>query len=108
MVSLSCLFSYSSLLWAIVKDSCFCVCLIVSLFRLSVVRLRSCFFSLQTLSVLYSNAQYDANHLLFPTVETENEVDIGQPATPFKPYEEPCSEALANCRAIRCPYGVER
>ena len=44
-------------------------------------------------------------------LSTENEIDVGPAETPYKPgpYEnDPCGEANANCRAISCPYGIER
>ena len=37
-----------------------------------------------------------------------NEIPVEEPATPYKPVQDSCAESLANCRAIRCPYGVER
>ncbi|XP_046445127.1 papilin-like isoform X2 [Daphnia pulex] len=44
-----------------------------------------------------------------PSTSNENEIDVGPPESNNKPYDsEPCSEANANCRAISCPYGIER
>lgn len=44
--------------------------------------------------------------------KTENEIDVGPTATPYNkpsPYDvDQCAEATANCRAISCPYGIER
>lgn len=43
--------------------------------------------------------------------ESENEIDVGPSVEPYKPgpYDnDPCAEANANCRAISCPYGIER
>lgn len=46
-----------------------------------------------------------------PSTTNENEIDVGPTATPYKPspYDvDQCAEANANCRAISCPYGIER
>lgn len=42
--------------------------------------------------------------------DAENEVDVGLTtvATTVDATDDPCSEGVAQCRAIKCPYGVER